>query len=506
MRIQDISLHKRLLGANFLMVAVPVCAILLLGTVLLTALHFTGADQPASLALLWPERGPSFFVQYLTSDIRMRAQRAARKNKKLDVKDIIKDCQRLEEQGMQTVIWQKGKIQYVTAGGDAAELLQKAAARAGDSESFELWEGAGFIFRYHSWQHNTTIVAMGQLPEASAQEEGFLPLKRVLEITLWLFLLVSLGSIFLVGHWLSRTLSRQILAPLAELRLASAAIRAGDLERTLQVVGHDEVGMACADFEQMRKELRQTRQERVRYENNRKELIAGISHDLRTPLTAVKGYVSGIRDGIARTPEKKQHYLNMIYESILTLERLVESLFLFSKLDLGKVPFHLEPIALQDYLTEYFGGHENGTGEPAVEISVEGDAAGIFVAIDPLQFQRVIQNLWDNSRKYSREGKTEINVRVTQSERQIELSWQDHGKGVSEDQLPRLFDQFYRTDEARSNVADGSGLGLAVSKEIIRAMNGTIEARNTPGGGLTILIRLPMLEEKGDQNEKNPAD
>ena len=142
MRIQDISLHKRLLGANFLMVAVPVCAILLLGTVLLTALHFTGADQPASLALLWPERGPSFFVQYLTSDIRMRAQRAVRKNKKLDIKDIIKDCQRLEEQGMQTAIWQKGKIQYVTAGGDAAELLQKAAARAGDSESFELWEGA----------------------------------------------------------------------------------------------------------------------------------------------------------------------------------------------------------------------------------------------------------------------------------------------------------------------------------------------------------------------------
>ena len=103
MRIQDISLHKRLLGANFLMVAVPVCAILLLGTVLLTALHFTGADQPASLALLWPERGPSFFVQYLTSDIRMRAQRAARKNKKLDERILSKivsvwksrECKRL---------------------------------------------------------------------------------------------------------------------------------------------------------------------------------------------------------------------------------------------------------------------------------------------------------------------------------------------------------------------------------------------------------------------------
>ena len=104
MRIQDISLGKRLLGANFLMVCVPICAILLLGTILLAALHFTGADQPASLALLWPERGPSFFVQYITSDIRVQAQKAVRKNKKLGTKDVIKDCRQLEQQGLRTAI------------------------------------------------------------------------------------------------------------------------------------------------------------------------------------------------------------------------------------------------------------------------------------------------------------------------------------------------------------------------------------------------------------------
>ena len=506
MRIQDISLGKRLLGANFLMVCVPICAILLLGTILLAAFHFTGADQPASLALLWPERGPSFFVQYITSDIRVQAQKAVRKNKKLGTKDIIKDCRQLEQQGLRTAIRQNGKILYVTEGSDAMELFRQAAMRSGDNDSIEIWDGNNFVFRYYSPQHDATIVALGQLPLPAAAEEGPWSFKNFIEIVLWLLLLLSVGSILIVGRWLSRTLSQQILEPLQELRIASEAIRRGDFGHVLPVFSRDEVGRVCADFEEMRKELRQAKEERIRYENNRKELIAGISHDLRTPLTAIRGYVSGLRDGIAHTPEKKKHYLDMVYESILTLERLVENLFLFSKLDLKQVPFRLEAVHLPSWLEAYVRERQEETIAANMVISIESDVRDAVVDLDVLQFQRVIQNLWENSRKYAKDDKTIVDIRLSEVKKQIEIRWQDHGKGVDEKQLPRLFKHFYRTDEARGNVADGSGLGLAISKEIIQGMKGTIIAQPTPGGGLTILIRLPLSKEKGECHEKDFAD
>lgn len=506
MRIRDISLGKRLLGANFLMVCVPVFVILLLGAVLLAALRFTGADRPASLALLWPERGPSFLVQYLTSDIRVRAQKAARKNKKLGTKDIIKDCRQLEQQGLRTAIRQNGKVLYVTEGCDAAELFQEAARRADHHDAMELWEGEEFVFRYHSPKHDATIVAIGQLSRPPEEEEGAWPLKRRIEAVLWLLLCLSVGSILVVGRWLSRTISRQILEPLQELRLASDAIRRGDLAHALPVSSRDEIGRVCADFEEMRKELRQAKEAQLRYENNRKELIAGISHDIRTPLTAIRGYVSGLRDGIARTPEKQRHYLEMAHESILTMERLVENLFLFSKLDLKKVPFHLEPVDFPAWVASYVRARQEEAAAADMEISVESDVSDAVVDIDVLQFRRVIQNLWENSRKYAKEGKTAVEIRVSKVEQHVVLRWQDHGKGVTEAQLPRLFEHFYRTDEARGNVADGSGLGLSISREIVQGMQGTIAAQPTPGGGLTILIQLPLAKEKGEGHENHSVD
>ena len=317
---------------------------------------------------------------------------------------------------------------------------------------------------------------------------------------LWRYILtailgVAILVILLVGAYLSRLLSRQIIEPLSELRRAAAEIRRGNLDTAMTIRTQDEFGDACRDFDQMRLELKRSREQQRKYEQNRKELIAGISHDLSTPLTALKGYASGIIEGIAHTPEKQRHYVEMIYQAALTMEKLVDSLFLFSKLDLGRIPFHLEPVVLQDYFKDFVAEKCQELRERGIDLKFQGQSTAC-VSIDRMQFQRVIDNLLTNSWKYRRGDRSGVKLILSDRENQLQLDFIDDGIGVGDEDLPKLFDSFYRTDPARSNVAKGSGLGLAIVKQIILGMKGTIWAEQNPAGGLVIRIVLPTIERK----------
>ena len=155
--------------------------------------------------------------------------------------------------------------------------------------------------------------------------------------------IVALGAV------LTRKLAQHILIPLYDLNQATSEIRSGNLKQEISVEKEDEIGELCSNFEAMRKQLIESEKLRSQYDLNRKELIAGISHDLSTPLTSMQGYVNGLLDGIADTPEKQQHYLHIIQEKTNAMNALVESLFLLSKLDLGQVPFHDECVNLADF-------------------------------------------------------------------------------------------------------------------------------------------------------------
>ena len=236
-------------------------------------------------------------------------------------------------------------------------------------------------------------------------------------------LLLTAAAVIVLGRLLARMASRQILGPLAELSRAADAIRKGDLSQPVSIPSHDEVGEVCEDFEQMRRELLRAREEEQRYTENRKELLAGISHDLRTPLTALSGYVSGLQDGIARTPEKRNHYLTQMQAGIWTLTHMVEDLFLFSKLDLGKEELHREPVHLKRYLEDFAsersavpaeGNMEAGEESAHREIRVEGSPACDLAALDRRQFARVVENLLSNSRKYSRDGQAQIEIQLSE--------------------------------------------------------------------------------------------
>lgn len=177
------------------------------------------------------------------------------------------------------------------------------------------------------------------------------------------------------------------------------------------------------------------------------------------------------------------------------MEHLVESLFLFSKLDLGRIPFTLENVLCYRYFEDFVQEEAPLMAEQGLTLRLAGNPTTAQIAIDRMQFRRVLENLLNNSLKYKIAASVDFTVTVTETAHSVTIHCADTGQGVPDESLPKLFDSFYRTDAARTNVTKGSGLGLAIAKQIIISMNGTIAASHTPGGGLTISITLPKVKE-----------
>ncbi len=490
MQIRDISVRKRLLFANFMMVFIPVCLLALLGAAAFAGLRFSGAAQQREVALFWPEKGPALSVQYAVSSLRVKAE----KKGGIKLKEMLEDVRILEAQGIQTMILTDGQLVYKTPEADREALQAAVRERCGSSQSMLLWDDESFTFCYTSPRSGTTILAAGNVPFLA---RGTVPegnTKDIWEGILFTVLGAAIAFIIFFGVYLSRLLSKQILEPLSTLRRAASEIQKGNLSVPLAVRTQDELGETCMAFDRMRKELKAAKETQDRYEQNRKELIAGISHDLSTPLTSVKGYASGILDGIARTEEKQQHYIEMIYQKACTMEKLVESLFLFSKLDLGRIPFHLEKVELYAYFADFAAERKGILAERGLELDVQTDGGTAVVWLDRIQFQRVLENLIENSIKYKKAETVRVKLGLQREAAKLKISFADDGCGVTDAELSRLFDSFYRTDPARTNVAKGSGLGLAIVKQIVSGLQGEIWAQQTAGGGLTICIVLPIVE------------
>ena len=169
---------------------------------------------------------------------------------------------------------------------------------------------------------------------------------------------------------------------------------------------------------------------------------------------------------------------------------------MFSKLDLGRIPFNFENVPLKYYFTDFYNEQKPLLAEKNINLTMEMNLSNEdegLVSIDRIQFQRVIDNLISNSSKYSNRDNVDINIRLEALNDSVRITFADNGPGVPTEDLPKLFDSFYRTDQARSNVSKGSGLGLAITKRIIDGMNGKIWAENRPAGGLTIIIQLPQI-------------
>lgn len=544
--LRDLSLRHKILLANFLMVLVPVLLIAVLGTLIFAGLRFTGTLRQAELALLWPERGPAMAVSYAVSDLRWQSERGGKKAEK-----FAEACRLLEENGVQVVILrrtpadapprakgsgrkpeaqagseaevragsgappaappeprmqgtlpeetvQSAALLYVSSGANAAEVVRQARRSIGapDAEGTRWQQGEfAFVHRAHS---GCDVYAYGRLPlPAPGQEDAEAEyMKSAVEGLAFFCLLLALVFMIWLGLLLARLISRQVLDPLAALREAAAEVGRGNLSGRIAVRSQDEVGETCACFDRMRADLLAAREAQERYEQGRRELIAGISHDLSTPLTAIGGYATGLADGIARTPERRRRYAERITALVAQLSHLVDRLFLLSRLDLGRVAFHLEPLGVHAYLGAWAAERRAAWEAKGHVLRYEAAEAaqGCRASLDAAELARVLENLESNSLKYGGDvtGKVSAVLSLRLAAGGVRIVWRDHGKGAPEEELPRLFESFYRADKSRGE-QPGHGLGMAIAARIVTGMGGRIWAEQAAGGGLAVCMEFPVL-------------
>lgn len=289
---------------------------------------------------------------------------------------------------------------------------------------------------------------------------------------------------------------RSVVRPLGRLQEATKKIKAGNLDFTLEVEEEDEIGMLCQDFEEMRMRLKESAEEKVQYDKENKELISNISHDLKTPITAIKGYVEGILDGVASSPEKLDRYIRTIYNKSNDMDRLIDELTFYSKIDTNKIPYTFSKINVTGYFKDC-------VDEVGLDLEARGAELGYFnyvdedvmVIADAEQLKRVINNIISNSLKYLDKKKGIINIRIKDVGDFIQVEIEDNGKGIAAKDLLNIFDRFYRTDSSRNSSQGGSGIGLSIVRKIIEDHGGRIWATSKEGIGTEIHFVLRKYQE-----------
>lgn len=295
-----------------------------------------------------------------------------------------------------------------------------------------------------------------------------------------------------VGLWIYRS----IAVPLVKLRKATQNIKEGNLDFVLDVEGKDEFSQLCQDFEEMRKRLKESTEEKILMDKENKELISNISHDLKTPITAVKGYVEGIMDGVADTPEKMDRYVRTIYNKTNEMDHLINELTFYSKIDTNRIPYTFSKLNVEDYFSDC-----------AEELGIEMETKGIElvyanyvekdvqVIADGEQIRRVIHNIVSNAIKYMEKPKGIIQLRVKDVGDFIQVEIEDNGKGIAAKDLPYIFDRFYRTDVSRNSSKGGSGIGLSIVKKIMEDHGGKVWATSRLGIGTIMYFVLRKYQE-----------
>ena len=279
---------------------------------------------------------------------------------------------------------------------------------------------------------------------------------------------------------------RGTMVPIKKLQVATKNIKEGNLDFTIDYDEPDEMGDLCRNFEDMRKRLKESTEEKM----------AAEKEDLKTPITAVKGYSEGILDGVADTPEKQERYIRTIYNKANEMDRLLNELTLYSKIDTNRIPYNFKKINVSDYFNDCIE-------EIGLDLETRGIGLTYFnyadenivIIADPEQLMRVVNNIVTNAIKYMDKQKGQINVRIKDVGDFIQVEIEDNGKGISARDLPYIFDRFYRTDSSRNSSTGGSGIGLSIVKKIIEDHGGKIWATSKEKTGTTMYFVIRKYQE-----------
>ncbi len=315
------------------------------------------------------------------------------------------------------------------------------------------------------------------------------------KLLLDMFFAITLILIF-TSIMLTQWIQRGVFDPVKQLNTAMQKIKDGNFEYRLQTENKGEIGELYRNYEDMRLRLKESTDEKLLHEKQNRELISNISHDLKTPITAIKGYVEGIMDGVADTPEKMDKYIKTVYNKANDMDRLINELTIYSKIDNNRIPYNFHRINVADY----FGDCVEEVGLDLESKNIRLNYSNLVspdtkVIADPEQMKRVVNNIIGNSVKYLDKKEGVIDIRILDEVDSIRVEIEDNGKGIAAKDLPKIFERFYRTDASRNSSQGGSGIGLSIVKKIIEDHGGYIWATSKEGEGTCMHFVLRKYQE-----------
>nr|WP_035765481.1 HAMP domain-containing sensor histidine kinase [Butyrivibrio sp. NC2002] len=316
------------------------------------------------------------------------------------------------------------------------------------------------------------------------------------------FVLILIATSLILTTWLNRG----FFEPVNELNVAMKHIKDGNFEYMLptDINEKGEIGELYRNYEDMRLRLKESADEKVIRESQNKELISNISHDLKTPITAIKGYSQGLLEGVADTPERQMKYIRTIYNKANDMNNLINELTLYSSIDNNRIPYNFTRINVGDY----FGDCIEEIGMELENKDIKLNYANLTtpdtqIVADAEQLKRVVNNIVSNSVKYlgREDGSGIIDIRILDEVDSVRVEIEDNGKGIGAQEIPNIFDRFYRTDASRNSKQGGSGIGLSIVKKIIEDHGGYIWATSHEGEGTCmhfVLRKYMEYHEKAD--------
>ena len=395
----------------------------------------------------------------------------------------------INNDSMYMCVYEDGAVFYTAGNKELADTQLEQSAKSFGSNSFVSNENIELFYYcddaigsdFEMYIYNTE----GQKTDAAV--------KNVLVLSGVIIAAASVLTVLITNHLLNNFVFKKIARPLDLLSHGVSEISKGNLDYRLSYKENDEFRPVCESFNEMAVRLKSSVELAQRNEESRKELQLDISHDLRTPLTAIQAYVEGLTDGIAKTPEMQKKYLETIKRKTTEIEKMVSALFAYSKLDMDELETDIRDIELDGFLNGTVKDEYDEYLARGLRITVQ-DSGGLRVKADAELLERMSANLLENSCKYKNKEVGNADVFCREKESTVEIIFADDGPGVEEALLSKIFDVFYRTDKARSNTGNGSGIGLAFVKKAAEAMGGNVRAEKSASGGLAVIIELPKAD------------
>lgn len=465
-------------------------------------LYNTASVLVALLTLLFVFFGilVSATTRYMSSDYSIRGTHAVQVQSQLDAwgsenNDWIALSTNLDDLGYQLHVSTEGEEVYSTLTDTQSEVFQMTAARVLWAEDGAMALQSDGILMVGRQQGDYSLVALPQteLPTILGQQRHQW---EIVSLALLASGVAAVVMIFLLSLAFSHWRVKRMMRPVTALVNGARRVEEGDFTQPVDIYGQNEFSDVCSAFNQMQEHLLLQQEQTSAYEQARTDLVTGISHDLRTPLTSVKGYIKGLRDGVANTPAKQSQYLDVAYRKACNMDVLLQRLFYFSKMETGSLPLYLERTDLSTFIRSFVEEAQGEFSSVGGSIVLAGDDTPHFARLDTEQMYRVLNNLADNSLHYAKvpDGQVlTLHLALWQEGPWQHLRFSDNGGGIPSEQLPHLFDRFWRGSQARESTdGENSGLGLYIVKYIIEAHGGSVSVQNE--GGLVYDITLPWEE------------